>query len=106
MSLSRKKKRFLKMEAVHEMPPFLINLVSPDDQWMFINSEGALTAGRKNPDQSLFPYGTEDKLADLAETTGSVTFVRKVSSSHSPSSIWRPFQPEAWGMGKNRPNAL
>ena len=97
LSLSGKKKRFLRIEAVHRMPPFLINLVSPKNQWIFINSNGSLTAGRKNPDQAIFPYCTDDKLADLAETTGSVTFVRKMPSDSSNPSIWRPFSqnPEA-----------
>ncbi|MBC9888499.1 MAG: hypothetical protein F7B06_01330 [Opitutae bacterium] len=97
LSLSGKKKRFLRIEAVHRMPPFLINLVSPKNQWIFINSNGSLTAGRKNPDQAIFPYCTDDKLADLAETTGSVTFVRKMPSDSSNPSIWRLFsqKPEA-----------
>lgn len=91
LSLSGKKKRFLRIEAVHKMPPFLINLVSPENQWIFINSNGALTAGRENADQALFPYCTDDKLADLAETAGSVTFIRKTASARSNPSIWRPF---------------
>ena len=96
LALSTKKAGFLKIEAVQEMPPFLINLVSPEDQWLFINSEGALTAGRNSPDQALFPYVTDDKLADLAKTTGSVTLVRKEATARgSAPSIWAPFQPNA-----------
>ncbi len=73
------------------MPPFLVNLVSPKNQWIFINSRGALTAGRENADQALFPYCTDDKLEDLAETTGSATIIRMPPSGSSPPSIWRPF---------------
>ena len=98
LSLGGKRKRFLRIEAVHKMPPFLVNLVSPKNQWIFINSLGALTAGRENADQALFPYCTDDKLEDLAETTGSVTFIRMPPSGNSAPSIWRPFSRKPEGL--------
>ena len=55
------------------MPPFLMNLVSGSNHWMFIASNGALTAGRRNADNALFPYCTQDKLFELAGTVGSFT---------------------------------
>ncbi|MBK1877925.1 hypothetical protein [Pelagicoccus mobilis] len=64
---------FLRIDNVGEMDPFLMNVVSSTDHWMFIGSNGALTAGRKDADNSLFPYYTQDKLFELAETTGSVS---------------------------------
>ena len=34
------------------LKPFFMNIVSNCDLWMFISSNGALTAGRKNSDNS------------------------------------------------------
>jgi len=69
--------------------PFLINMVSDSNHWMFISSNGGLTAGRKNSEYALFPYYTDDKLEDLAHTTGSKTIFRvKKENTHV---IWEPF---------------
>ena len=83
--LSEKKPHFLKIEEVHKMPDFLMNLVSPQDQWMYITSNGALTAGRVNSDNCLFPYYTHDKLIDLEATTGCLTRIRVHDQ------LWQPF---------------
>ena len=53
------------------MRPFFISLTSDSDIWMFICSKGGLTAGRKNADQAIFPYYTDDQLSELSENTGS-----------------------------------
>src|SRR5262245_14606047 len=42
-----------------QMRPFFMSIVSDADHWMFISSNGALTAGRCNPDLALFPYYTD-----------------------------------------------
>ena len=36
--------------GVEQMEPFLMTLASDSDHWLFILSNGALTAGRSNPD--------------------------------------------------------
>lgn len=90
-TLSAKKASFLKVDHVHHMPDFLMNLVSPQDQWMYITSNGALTAGRVNSDNQLFPYYTHDKLIDLEETTGSLTHIRIVKDNSETAQIWTPF---------------
>ena len=54
----------------HLMPEFFISLTSSSDHWMFISSNGALTAGRKNATHALFPYYSADKISDLRETIG------------------------------------
>lgn len=69
--------------------PFLINMVSDSNHWMFISSNGGITAGRKNSEFALFPYYTDDKLEDLADTTGSKT-IFQVRSENSLD-IWEPF---------------
>lgn len=61
---------FYKISNVDKMPPFFMSIVSPSDHWMFISSNGSLTAGRKNADFSLFPYYTDDKITESGETTG------------------------------------
>ena len=58
---------------------------------MYITSNGALTAGRVDADNCLFPYYTHDKLIDLESTTGSLTRIR-VNNDHSK--CWQPFSKE------------
>ena len=55
------------------MRPFFMSIVSNSNHWMFISSNGALTAGRKNSDQALFPYYTDDKITESGDHTGSTT---------------------------------
>jgi hypothetical protein len=57
------------------MPPFFISVVSAADHWLFISSNGALTAGRRSPEHPLFPYCTVDKIHDSRDITGSRTLV-------------------------------
>ncbi len=80
---------YYKIENYHKMPPFFMSMVSNSDHWMFISSNGALTAGRKNPDHAIFPYYTDDKIADTAEITGNKTIliVQKDGITH----LWEPF---------------
>ncbi|MEM6684322.1 MAG: hypothetical protein AAF617_00890 [Bacteroidota bacterium] len=66
-----------------------MSIVSDSDHWMFISSNGGLSAGRKNSDFSLFPYYTDDKITESAEITGSKSIfqVTKNNKNH----IWEPF---------------
>lgn len=65
--------KYYKIEDVDGMRPFLMSIVSSTNQWLFIGSNGGLTAGRKDRDSSLFPYITDDKLIDTTNETGSKT---------------------------------
>jgi hypothetical protein len=69
--------------------PFFMSIVSDSNHWMFIASNGGLTAGRKNAEYALFPYYTEDKVTESFETTGSKTLFRvyKDDKVH----VWEPF---------------
>ena len=71
------------------MRPFFMSIVSDSNHWMFISSNGGMTAGRKNAQFALFPYYTVDKLMDLAHTTGSKSIfkVAKDGKTH----VWEPF---------------
>ena len=81
--------RFYRIVNYDHMPPFFMSIVSDSDHWMFISSNGALTAGRINPDNALFPYYTDDRIHDSQEQTGSKTIllVTRQDKRH----LWEPF---------------
>ena len=66
-------RNYLTIKEIDTMPPFLMNIVSDGDLWMFAGSNGTLTAGRGNPDKSLFPYETADKLLRFPLAAGSLS---------------------------------
>jgi hypothetical protein len=78
------------INGVETFKPFLVSIVSDEDHWLFAASNGGLTAGRSSPEKSLFPYYTQDKLIDLAATTGPVTHVRERMPS-GEYRYWSPF---------------
>lgn len=80
---------FYKIANMHRMRPFMMNVVSDANHWMFIMSNGGLTAGRKNAEYALFPYYTDDKLAEFAEITGSKSIFQ--ISTPERVHIWEPF---------------
>ncbi|MDD3079820.1 MAG: hypothetical protein PHH37_12065 [Paludibacter sp.] len=80
------------------MQPFFISLASDSDLWMYISSTGGLTAGRKNPDTALFPYYTDDKITDSAETTGSKTVFH--ITKNGITYLWEPFSDRNKGIYK------
>ncbi len=81
--------RFYKISNSDALRPFFMSIVSDSDHWMFISSNGGLSAGRKNAEFSLFPYYTDDKITESADITGSKSIfqVRKGGQLH----IWEPF---------------
>ena len=80
---------YYQIQHVDQMPPFFVNLVSGSDLWLFIASNGGLTAGRTNVDFALFPYETEDKLMANRDRVGSTTLLRVSRNNHSH--LWLPF---------------
>lgn len=78
-----------KISGVDAMDTFFMTVVSSTNQWMFIASNGSLTAGRKNPEGSLFPYYTDDVIMDTPETTGSKTLFRILKNGKKH--LWEPF---------------
>jgi len=85
-------KDFYRISKVDQMPPFFMTLVSPFDHWMFIASNGGLTAGRGDADRAIFPYYTDDKLVDNAEFTGPKTLLRIKDPKEQDSAwLWEPF---------------
>jgi len=90
------KDQYYKISNYDLMPPFFMNIVSNSDLWMFISSNGALTAGRRSPDNALFPYYTDDQIHDSSDITGSKTiaFVTKEDKSF----LWEPFSSKYQGI--------
>ena len=61
---------YFKISDSNEMRPFFMSIISDSNHWMFISSNGGLTAGRKNSEFALFPYYTDDKITESADITG------------------------------------
>ncbi len=80
---------FYKIQNFDALEPFFMTIVSGSDHWLFISSKGGLSAGRGSPDQALFPYYTEDKIADNNESTGSKAIL--LVSRSRRTSLWEPF---------------
>ncbi len=94
--ITRNGQTFYKISNADCMRPFFMSIVSNSDHWMFISSNGSLSAGRKNSDYALFPYYTDDKITEAAETTGSksIFIVTKSGKKH----LWEPFSVRQNGM--------
>jgi len=80
---------YWKISDFNKMRPFLMTVVSATDHWMFISSNGGISAGRKNPDSALFPYYTDDMIMDMAEITGSKTILKVERNGEKY--LWEPF---------------
>ena len=80
---------FFKISNIDNMPPFFMSIVSDANHWMFIGSNGGLSAGRKDCNQALFPYYTVDKILENSESTGSKTILR--IDQDGKSLLWEPF---------------
>jgi hypothetical protein len=81
--------QYYKIEDSNRMRPFLMSIVSNANHWMFISSNGGLTAGRKNSEFALFPYYTDDKITESVETTGSKSIFRVQKDGDT--FVWEPF---------------
>ncbi len=81
--------RYYAIGNVDKIPPFFISLVSDSDHWIFVASNGGLTAGRVSPDTALFPYVTVDKIYDSTPHTGSTTLLR--AEVDGERHHWEPF---------------
>ena len=84
--------RYYAIYDVDHMAPFLISLASDSDHWMFVASNGGLTAGRISPETALFPYITVDNIYDSTAKTGCKTLLRVVNEGTTQ--LWEPFNTE------------
>jgi len=81
--------KFYKISNCNQMPDFFMTIVSDSDHWMFISSNGSLSAGRKDRDNALFPYYTVDKIHDNKGITGSMTCL--LIGKDEKTYLWEPF---------------
>jgi hypothetical protein len=93
---------YYRISDYDSMTPFLMNIASNSDLWMFISSKGGLTAGRKNADNSVFPYYTDDKIHDSNEITGSKTII--YASIGTQNYLWEAFSDRYKGINNTQRN--
>lgn len=90
------KESYYKITNSDKMRPFFMSIVSDSNHWMFVSSNGGLTAGRKNSESSLFPYYTDDKITESADITGSKTIFQIYLNGKIH--IWEPFSERQTGL--------
>ena len=80
---------FFKITDIDTLKPFFMSVVSESNHWLFLGSNGGISAGRINADQAIFPYTTDDKIIESIENTGPKTIfqIKKDDEIH----IWEPF---------------
>lgn len=83
--------QYYRIRHAQLMPEFVMSLVGFSDHWMFVTSSGALTAGRRNPDQALFPYLPDDQIFAQRASTGPSTLIRCLNPTVGSAEIWEPF---------------
>ncbi len=76
---------YYKISNAEHLSPFFIQMASSCDIWLFMSSRGGVTAGRRNSDNNIFPYETDDKLHANTQT-GAKTVI-KVGDA-----FWQPFE--------------
>lgn len=81
--------KFYKIKNNDAMRPFFMSIVSDSNHWMFISSNGGLSAGRKNAEFSLFPYYTDDKITESFDITGSKSIFQ--IQLNGKILVWEPF---------------
>jgi hypothetical protein len=84
-----KGEKFYKIENSGLMRPFFMSIVSDSNHWLFISSNGGLSAGRKNAEYALFPYYTDDKITEFSDITGSKTIFQ--IEKEGKIILWEPF---------------
>lgn len=93
---------YFKISDSDTLRPFFMSIVSDSDHWMFISSNGGLSAGRKNADYALFPYYTDDKITESVDITGSKS-IFLVYQGDTPQ-IWEPFSSRYEGLHRTSRN--
>lgn len=87
---------YYKISNSDAMRPFFMSIVSDSNHWMFISSNGGLSAGRKDSENALFPYYTDDKITESAEITGSKTILQ--IHKEGKTFLWEPFSDKYQGV--------
>ena len=90
--------KYYKISNSDAMRPFFMSIVSDSNHWMFISSNGGLSAGRKDSGYALFPYYTDDKITESAAITGSKTILQVHTDGRTK--LWEPFSDSYLGIYK------
>ena len=85
--------RYVRICNVDQMAPFLMNIATDSDVWLFVGSNGAFTAGRRSPDTALFPYQTVDRILRDPATGGARTVY--LVTRRDDTALWEPWQDTA-----------
>lgn len=80
---------YYRMADSDRLPVFFMNVVSSSDQWLFLASNGGLTAGRIDAEHALFPYEPVDRIYDSTGHTGPVTACWVGTGAGR--TLWEPF---------------
>lgn len=80
---------YYKIENHDSIRPFFMSIVSDSNHWMFISSNGGLSAGRKDAENALFPYYTDDKITESFDVTGSKSIFRVTKDGET--FLWEPY---------------
>ena len=94
-SLTIDNEKYYQISNNDAMRPFFMSIVSDSNHWMFISSNGGLSAGRKNSEYALFPYYTDDKITESADITGNKS-IFKVSKDNQEF-MWDPLAVRSLG---------
>ena len=89
---------FYKISNSDLLRPFFMSVVSDSNHWMFISSNGGISAGRKDAENALFPYYTDDKITESTDITGNKSIF--IIQDGKQSYIWEPFSYRYEGMYK------
>ena len=81
--------RYYRIAHADRLPTFFMNLVSSSDLWLFLASNGGLTAGRIDAEHALFTYQTVDRIYDSAGINGPLTVFRV--DTDRGEILWEPF---------------
>lgn len=93
---------YYKIKDSDSMRPFFMSIVSDSNHWMFISSNGGLTAGRKDCDNAIFPYYTDDKITESVKNTGCRTLI--LASKENKTYLWEPFAKRYQGVYQTTQN--
>lgn len=79
---------YYKISNYTDMKPFLFTLATSSDLWIHLSTYGGISAGRRNSDNSIFPYYPEDILHHSTDT-GAKTIIRAFNDNSEY--LWQPF---------------
>jgi hypothetical protein len=86
---------FNRINNYEAMEDFFMTIVSPSDHWMYLSSNGSLSAGRINRNNAFFPYYTVDKIHDYKGLTGPASwFLVELKGKNF---LWEPFTTSSEG---------